>query len=230
LQQFTLKMKADKKQQWPSAETLMRLFAAEMERQRGYFSEHNYTQRLALGRDYLRRIHVEQVPYWRRRAIVERRVDRVEIEGVPITGVIDKIEWLDNGAIRIVDYKTGAPDPKKTTPPDERQPYGGDYWRQLAFYKILLENARIYPESVGKTAISWLEPDKRGAFPVAEISFTGEEIHVMEQLIREVYGKIRNREFTVGCGKDDCDWCRIHRDRTVSEGLGRREEEGLDDV
>lgn len=230
LQQFTLKMKADKKQQWPSPEQLMRLFTAEMERQRGYFSEHNYSQRLGLGKDYLRRIHLEQVPFWRRRSIVERRIDRVELDGVPLTGVIDKIEWFDNGTIRIVDYKTGAPDLKKTAPPDEKQPYGGDYWRQLAFYKILLENARIYPESVGKTAVSWLEPDKRGVFPVVEINFTGEEIHLVEQIIREVYGKIRNREFTVGCGKDDCDWCRIHRDRTVVEGLRKGEEEGLDDV
>ena len=95
LQQFTLKMKADKKQQWPSPEQLMRLFTAEMERQRGYFSEHNYSQRLGLGKDYLRRIHLEQVPFWRRRSIVERRIDRVELDGVPLTGVIDKIEWFD---------------------------------------------------------------------------------------------------------------------------------------
>lgn len=229
LQQFTLKMKADKKQQWPSPESLMRMFAAEMERQRGYFSEYGFTQRLALGKDYLRRIHLEQVPYWRRRAIVERHVDRVELDGVPLTGVIDKIEWYDNGTIRIVDYKTGAPDPKKTAPPDEKQAHGGDYWRQLAFYKILLENARIYPEPVGKTAISWLEPDKRGAFPVVEIAFSGVEIQFMENLIRETYANIQSRKFDTGCGKEDCPWCRMHRDRTVLDVLDRGREEGLDD-
>ena len=230
LQQFTLKMKADKKQQWPSPESLLRLFAAEMERQRGYFSEHNYAQRLALGKDYLRRIHLEQVPFWRRRVIVERRIDRVELDGVPLTGVIDKIEWLDNGTIRIVDYKTGAPDPKKTAPPDDKQPRGGDYWRQLAFYKILLENARIYPEPVGKTAISWLEPDRRGAFPVEEVVFSGEEIRFMENLIRETYADIRQRNFDTGCGKEDCPWCRMHRDRTMADAPDRKDEEGLDDA
>lgn len=232
LQQFVLKMKADKKQQWPSVEVLVRSFGQEMERQRGYFSENAYTQRLALGRDHLRRIHVEQVPYWRRRAIVERRVDRVELDGVPLTGVLDKIEWLDSdrvGMLRVVDYKTGTPDPKKTAPPDDKQPNGGDYWRQLAFYKILLENARIYPEAVGKTAISWLEPDKRGAFPITEVSFSGEEIHFVENLIREVWRSIQQREFTVGCGKDDCAWCRMLRDRTLTETTGRAAEEGLDD-
>jgi DNA helicase-2/ATP-dependent DNA helicase PcrA len=121
-------------------------------------------------------------------------------------------------------------DPKKTAPPDDKQPNGGDYWRQLAFYKILLENARIYPELVGKTAVSWLEPDRRGAFTTTEVSFSGEEIRVVENLIQEVYGKIQNREFTVGCGKEECPWCRMHRDRSMAEVLERGAEEGLDDA
>lgn len=229
LQQFVLKMKADKKQQWPSAESLVRIFGQEMERQRGHFSENAYAQRLALGREHLRRIHTEQVPYWRKRAIVERRVDRVELAGVPLTGVLDKIEWLDSGTLRVVDYKTGTADPRKTAPPDDKQPHGGDYWRQLAFYKILLENARIYPETVGKTAISWLEPDKRGAFPITEVSFSGEEIHFVDGLVREVWAKIQRREFTVGCGKDDCAWCKMLRERTLTDVGGRAGEEGLDD-
>lgn len=229
LQQFLLKMKADKKLQWPTPESLLRLFSTEMERQRGWFSAHSFVQRLALGKDHLRRIHVEQVPFWRKRAIAERRVDRVELNGVPLTGVLDKIEWLDHGILRIVDYKTGLPDLKKTAPPDDKQPNGGDYWRQLAFYKILLENARIYPETVGKTAISWLEPDRRGAFPITEIHFSGEEIRFVEGLIKTVFLKIQNREFSIGCGKDDCPWCRMHRDRTMAEVLERGEEDGLDD-
>lgn len=230
LQQFLLKMKNHKKMEWPAPEQLQRMFGQEMERQRGWFSEHGFAQRLALGKEYLRRLYVEQVPYWRKRAIAERRVDRVEAEGVPLTGVLDKIEWLDSGVLRIVDYKTGIPDPKKTAPPDEKQPFGGDYWRQLAFYKILLENARIYPEPVGKTAISWLEPDRRGAFPMVEVNYSGEEIHFVTNLIRDVYTKIQNREFAVGCGKEDCPWCRMHRDRVMPEVLERGEEEGLDDV
>lgn len=230
LQQFLLKMKNQKKMEWPSPEQLQRLFAQEMERQHGWFSEHGFTQRLALGKEYLRRIHLEQMPFWRKRAIAERRVDRVELDGVPLTGVLDKIEWLDNGTLRIVDYKTGQPDPKKTAPPDEKQPHGGDYWRQLAFYKILLENARIYPEPVGKTAISWLEPDRRGAFPIVEIHFSGEEIRLVEHLIREVYARIQNREFATGCGKEDCAWCRMHRERAMPVALERGVEEGLDDV
>lgn len=207
----------------------MKMFATEMERQRGHFGENSFAQRLALGKDYLRRIHVEQVPYWRKRAIVERRVDRVELDGVPLSGVLDKIEWLDNGTLRIVDYKTGTPEPKKTAAPDEKQPQGGDYWRQLAFYKILLENARIYPEPVGKTAVSWLEPDKRGAFPITEVTFSAEDIHFVENLIRDTWANISAARFTPGCGREDCAWCRMHRRNEVPEDGFERVEEGLDD-
>ena len=230
LQQFLLKMKSHKKYEWPSAEALSKIFGQEMERQRGFFSETGFAQRLTLGKDYLRRIHVEQVPYWRKRAIAERRVDRVELDGIPLTGILDKIEWLDGGLLRIVDYKTGTPDPKKTAAPTESQALGGDYWRQLAFYQILLDKARLYPETVGKTAISWIAPDKRGAFPITEISFSQEELHFVEALIREVYEKIQARAFDTGCGKKDCSWCQMQRERNIPALLNRGEEEDLDDV
>jgi len=230
LQQFLLKMKSHKKFEWPSADALSKIFGQEMERQRGFFSEQGFAQRRSLGLDYLRRIHVEQVPYWRKRAIVERRVDRVELEGIPLTGILDKIEWLDGGLLRIVDYKTGAPEIKKTAQPSESQPYGGDYWRQLAFYQILLDKARLYPETVGKTAISWLAPDKRGTFPITEISFSQEELHFVEGLIREVYGKIQDRDFSTGCGKKDCPWCQMQRERNIPQAFTRGEEDDLDDV
>jgi DNA helicase-2/ATP-dependent DNA helicase PcrA len=229
LQQFLLSMKANKKMQFPSAEILIRLFGAEMERLRAHFSENTFKQRLALGKEYLRRIHVEQIPFWRKRAIVERRIDRVEFDGIPLTGVIDKIEWLDNGTIRLVDYKTGVPNLQKTAPPDATQPQGGDYWRQLAFYAILLDNARIYPEPVGKTAVSWLEPDKRGVFPQVEISFTATEIRLVETLIRDTWANIRAGRLHPGCGRADCPWCRLQQGDEIPEtGFGILEE-ALDD-
>ena len=226
LQQFLLK-KIAKGQRFPTEETLLKMFAAEMERRRGQFSEQVYAQRLTIGKDYLRRYHAEQIlPFWRRRAIAERRIDRVEVEGVPMTGVLDKIEWLDNGTLRIVDYKTGAPKPQKTAAPTETQPHGGDYWRQLAFYRLLLEQARIYAESVGSTVISWLEPDRKGTFPVVELRYTGEELQFVRTLIKETYAHIQARAFTVGCGKAECVWCRMHR--TGEVGV-EKVEEGLDD-
>ncbi len=228
MRQFFQKIKNEKPERSPGEDALIRLFNHEMERRRSLFSEQAFGQRLALGRGWLRRYFADQIPDWTRRAIVERRIDRVEMEGVPLAGVLDKIEWLNNATIRVVDYKTGAPDLSKVARPSENQPLGGEFWRQLAFYKILLDSSRLYVEPVGSGAIAWLEPDKKGAFPVAEIRFSAEEIHFMEQMIRVTYGKIRERVFTTGCGQEDCAWCRMHRDNRLPE-IPERVEESLDD-
>lgn len=229
LQQFALRMKAHKKYEWPSPEALQKIFIQEMEKQKGFFSENGFIQFFALGKEHLRRISLEQVPHWPKRLIVERRIDRVEMDGVPLTGILDKIEWLDGSRLRIVDYKTGSPDLKKTAPPSENQALGGEYWRQLAFYQILVEQARIYPETVQKTAISWLEPDKKGTYPVVEISFRPEELQFVGQLIQETYANIHNGNFATGCGKTDCSWCNMQREKQYAPATERAIESELDD-
>jgi DNA helicase-2/ATP-dependent DNA helicase PcrA len=228
LRQFFARMKADKDQVFPNADALVQYFSGAMDDQRGLFSTHGFAQRLALGRGILQQYHATQVPYWRRRAITERRIDRVEFDGVPMTGVLDKIEWLDDGAIRCVDYKTGTPDMKKVAPPSDAQPFGGEYWRQLAFYKILLEESHVYGESVSSGAIAWLEPDKKGNIPTSELRFSSQEQRFMGDLIRDTYAKINNREFTQGCGAEDCAWCTMLRDREMPAQLPNNEE-NLDD-
>ncbi len=79
-------------------------------------------------------------------------------------------------------------------------------------------------------AVSWLEPDRKGRFPVVEITFTSAEIQFVEELIRTSYAKIMAREFTEGCGQDDCVWCRMHRDRQLPLVFDRTAEEELDDL
>lgn len=228
LQQFFIK-KMVRGQLFPTDITLQRMFATEMEYRRNHFSEQNFAQRMALGKEYMRRYHAEQImPNWRRRAVAERRIDRVEMEGVPLTGVLDKIEWLDDSTLRVVDYKTGIPNPKKSAPPTEAQPNGGDYWRQLAFYRLLLEYARIYAEPVRQTWISWLEPDKRGAFTINDIAHTGEEIQFVKNLMQTTYTNILERRFAQGCGQPECLWCRMHRGQEIIAGFDKTEEE-LDD-
>jgi hypothetical protein len=101
---------------------------------------------------------------------VERRISHIELNGVPVAGVLDKIEWLDGGKIRIVDFRnrnTGFFQNSSARCPESP-------WRILLATAGILsaapESASIYPETVEKTAIIWLEPDKRGTFPVSELS------------------------------------------------------------
>ena len=63
------------------------------------------------------------------------------IKGIPLKGKLDKLEF-DGKAVNVVDYKTGNVDnaKEKIKGPNDKQPDGGDYWRQAVFYKILVDN------------------------------------------------------------------------------------------
>ena len=57
-----------------------------------------------------------------------------------------------------------------------------------------------------------------------EVEPTEEQKEFMQNLIVETYEKIKNRVFTPGCGKKDCEWCNY-----VSSGAVVKLEEDEDE-
>lgn len=49
-------------------------------------------------------------------------------------------------------------------------------------------------------------------FHKEKIQIIPSDISIVEGQIKEVYHKIMNKEFTKGCGKEDCLWCNFTRD------------------
>jgi DNA helicase-2/ATP-dependent DNA helicase PcrA len=226
LQQFFLAAKTAPG--WPGEKTLVEFFQKALDRRRGLFSSMDYAQKMALGAAYLERYHQEQIRHWTRRAVVERQIERAMMDETPLTGTVDKIEWLENGQIRVVDYKTGKLDRKKISPPNENQPLGGEYWRQLVFYKILLESAQAFSEPVLRGAIAGLEPDDKGGFATFELELHAGDVQTVREQIRQTWQHIQERRFDTGCGKADCSWCRLQAERSLQE-LPESPEAGLDD-
>ena len=86
--------------------------------------------------------------------------------------------------------------------------YGGDYWRQAVFYKILLEHDSIKANSwiFAGAEFDFIEPDaKTGVYIKEQIIIEKEDEEFVSSLIKEVYTKIKNYEFDQGCG--ECEWC-----------------------
>ncbi len=220
-----------KTQRTPSTATLLRLFQEEMERWRNLFSPAHFQQRSAFGRRVLQKLWYEQLPHWPQRALTERRIDRVHLNGVPLSGVIDRIEWLSNSAIGIVDFKTGTPDLSKTTPPSDEQPLGGEYWRQMAFYRLLVENARLFTEPVRQTVIQWLEPDRNNTLPRISVEISTQNLIFMEKLITDTWANIQAAQFDNGCQKSHCPWCQLHQNHSLPiEEINRDADNTLDDA
>lgn len=123
-----------------------------------------------------------------------------------INGIIDKLEF-DNDLIRVVDYKTGSAQRGV-----EELAVGRDYWRQAVFYNILLENSSEI-DTTGKqieTQYIFLDDDDaKEGYSIHTVNVTKEDMDLVLTQIQEFWDKVNVADFTSGCGKDDCDYCRL---------------------
>jgi ATP-dependent DNA helicase UvrD/PcrA len=236
LQRGFEQMLLNKAHLFPPPEEFVRLFKVEMERLRGLFSAKGFGRRLALGQDFLRGYHSAHAPNWPREVQVEKAFKNVEMNGVPLTGVIDRIDFSgspddvkSSGTVHIVDYKTGSQDAAKLRRPSEKYPLGGTYWRQLVFYKILFESWRHHQFRATSAEISYLQPDAKGKFPRKPITFEPGDAAFMKGLIADTYAKIMRQEFYEGCGEPNCSWCTFLRQQGQVDSFADREIEELDD-
>src|SRR5690606_18865235 len=107
----------------------------------------------------------------------------------------------------VIDYKTGSPDRgrKKLTRPDpnadENASYekrlGGDYWRQIVFYKLLttLSNSITWNMEVGE--IDFIEAEE-GEDGVSKLFVSEEDIQTVVGQIKQAEAGIKGKQFKKG--------------------------------
>ncbi len=229
LQRLYDRMSASFDKHFPLEEELVGFFEHAMEQQRGYFSHKDWERRLQWGRRHLPAFYRQYVTHAYKRVRVELNIRRVEVEGVPVSGVIDKVELHDGLRTVVVDYKTGRPDALRWRPPTDKAPYGGPYWRQLVFYKLLYEAYDPGSRRVEAGQIVGLDPDSKGHFPVHTVQLGGDDAAFMRQVIVDTYDRIRRHDFYEGCGRPDCVWCSFTRRNTPIDSFADAEIEALDD-
>ncbi|MBI4944948.1 MAG: ATP-dependent helicase [Bacteroidetes bacterium] len=200
---------------FPSADEFISEFKKQMKRQRDAFTEQEFTNRIAYGEQIMPDYYNKYVSIWNKNVKTEYTINNIEIDGVPVNGNLDKIEFIENNECNVVDYKTGKPENglKKINPPSaETQDlaflHGGDYWRQIVFYKILIDNFKRENWKMLSGEIDFIEKHTtKKDFVKAKIMVTKEDVAIVKKQIKEVYTKIMNHEFTQGCGEEDCKWC-----------------------
>ena len=220
-------MLRSKEKMFPSVDEFVRWFEMDLHHHRSHYSDKDFARRLATGRDNLRRFYAQNVDKWIKNVVIEKQY-LSESDGVPIKGVIDKIEFFDDGTTRIVDYKTGKYDTTRLNRPTPKNPNGGGYWRQLVFYKILYENYRSQLVRVKSGEISYLEPDIKGVFKTKIFDIESKDVEILRGMITTTWGEIQNQEFD-GCGKKECLWCRFIKNNRTVDSFANIETEYLDD-
>ena len=226
IQRLFEKMKLTPNEEFPPKEELLQDFSWYMHRHRESFTKEGFARRMEYGIEILGNYYEKYVSQWNRIVAIERNIRNVVVNGVPLKGKLDKLEF-NNKEVNVVDYKTGDVDNarEKLAPPSDKYPEGGDYWRQAVFYKILVDNYESKKWKAVSSEFDFIEPDKKKEYRKIKIPVSHEDIEIVTAQVTKTWEKIQNREFYVGCGKPDCHWCDFVKTNKLAVALHQIEEE-----
>ncbi len=208
------------KETFPPKEEMIADFNWYMHKHRENFTKEAFKRRMEYGDEVLRNYYDKYVITWNKVVAVERNIRGITFNGVPLKGKLDKLEF--NGKeVNVVDYKSGNIENAipKMKPPSDKDPNGGDYWRQAVFYKILVDNYEQKDWKVISTEFDFIEPDKKGEYRKEKMVINPQDIETVKQQITEVWNKIQSRDFYTGCGKQDCHWCNFVKNNQLAMAL-----------
>jgi DNA helicase-2/ATP-dependent DNA helicase PcrA len=214
------------KEKFPPKKEFIADFEWYMHRHRESFTKEQFDRRMEYGQEVLSNYYDRYINSFNKIVAIERNIRNVVIKNVPLKGKLDKLEF-DGKSVNVVDYKTGDPDKakEKLQPPDEKNPNGGDYWRQAVFYKILVDNYEQKNWNVVSSEFDFIEPDKKKNYRKEKLIIEPEDITTVTQQITTVWQKIQDRDFYVGCGEADCHWCNFVKTNNLAVALHEQEEE-----
>jgi len=216
---------------FPTKDHVLGVFRSALFSEASSFTPVQLDRRLEQGAALLSDYYDHYVHSFHKDVEIEFKVPRYLLNGVPVTGKIDKIE-LYGDTCKVIDYKTGDPDRSATpmtAPPNDKEPLGGDYWRQMVFYKLLLENYEEKPRRVTLGMFDFIQKSKTGEYKQVVVPVYAQDEDVVRKQIKDVYTRIMNHEFDRGCGEETCHWCNFAK-RYELIRPGKDEAVELDDV
>lgn len=217
---------------FPSVEEFLEIAERKMYGQEDSFTKKDYKKRLEYIQMFLPKYYKKHVEIWNKNIKFEKKL-YATYKGIELNGALDKMEFLDDNLVNIIDYKTGQASSsftnKKFKIPlsTEKKEIllekgkeasfedinGGDYWRQAAFYKILMEHTKDLNQLhwvYNKTFFDFVEPDvyKNNDFIIRPVILGEKDVSIVKQQIENTHKNILEFNFK-GCGKNDCQWCKF---------------------
>jgi len=226
LEKLFRKMQESGKELFPPKEEFISDFEWYMNRHRENFTKEQFDRRMEYGHEVLANYYDNYINNFNKIVAIERNIRNIVVRNVPLKGKLDKLEF-DGKSVNVVDYKTGDPDKakKRLNRPSADDPNGGDYWRQAVFYQLLVDNYEQKGWKVISTEFDFIEPDKKKNFRRERVIITPADTTTVMHQVETVWQKIQDREFYIGCGKDDCHWCDFVKTNNLAVALHELEEE-----
>ncbi|MCB9252179.1 MAG: ATP-dependent helicase [Flavobacteriales bacterium] len=225
LELFFKSMLDDPDKNYPDAGQLVLWYQNDLEKNKDSFTKEDFNRYLEYGKEkVLPQLYRTFLSEWNenKNRVPEKNLSDIVVKEVPIKGKLDQLVITDKHHVHVIDYKTGKFDSKKyktlmppvldpeTEKTSAEEMYGGNYWRQVAFYHLLINNDPLHSYKTLSGEMFFVEPLADGSFERRKIFVSDEELVFMENLLVEVYQKIKNHEFEKGCGKENCEWCNFN--------------------
>lgn len=199
-----------------------------MEAYKSHFNKIEFENHMTYGKKTLPSFITQQLHDW---SLIpnfetEYKIDTL-LDEIPLTGKLDRLDIYED-YIHVTDYKTGKKknaETKLKLPKTEDDP-GGDYWRQVVFYKILMDLDNRIGKSMISGSMDFIDHGEGEVIQKTKFVVSPEEIAKVQDQIKTSFKKIKNHEFYNGCGKSNCDWCKFHHGvRTLDLVMEEDEEE-----
>ena len=184
----------------------------ELHLRRQDLSERELGEFLARGEKALSGFAREAVAYPLRSGKNEFEIGRAMLDGIPLTGKIDRMEFLgDTKKVHVIDYKTGKPKSRNDIL-GETSASEGNMIRQLLFYKLLLSCYEKGIYTVASGEIDFVEPTEAGAYRREQFDLSDGDVADLSKEVMRVAAEIRNLAFwSRFCGDPECEYCAVRR-------------------
>ncbi|MEO7177075.1 MAG: ATP-dependent DNA helicase [Saprospiraceae bacterium] len=193
-------------------------FEKSMMKFRSHFTDEEFARYMDLSKLNMPKYLAARIEEWKRPEIVlsEVPIKQAALGEIPLSGTLDKLELID-GMWKVTDYKTGnakyALEHAKR--PNAKNINGGDYWRQVVFYSILMREDSKSPRKMDIGVMDFIMPDEEGVFAQTIFDISTEEIQIVEEQIRDTWSKIKAHDMARGCNDKDCNWCKFVKNRKL---------------
>lgn len=208
LELYFKEMEKDPERSIPDPEKLIFFFKKGMGFYRSHFTQLEYQNLLTLGTRVLKAYYNEYHHQWQapKRMINEKNIKNTEVDGIPIKGKLDRIDIYDQ-YVNVVDYKTGTYKKEKLVGISEDQP-GGDYWRQLVFYKLLIDNDPTIDWKMNEGIMDFVEKSEaKTTYDRIPMQVSDDDVYQVTSQLKESWRAIHNYEFEQFCDEEKCHWC-----------------------
>jgi len=127
---------------------------------------------------------------------------------IQIHGKLDTI--IDDGKeVFVYDYKTKQ-GMSVAEIKGETKNSDGNYFRQLVFYKLLLDGNFPWKGKKISPFLVFVSPDKKGQCPIISLPIGGSDLDILKNQIQKTIDSVWSGEIvSERCGREDCKYCQL---------------------